>query len=89
MEDILFDFRDRDFFRIFTEKRIEMVREIMNEDFNSIRDLAESLERDIKNVWEDLCILNKFGLIEFEIVGRRKIPIVKKTKIIIKLRDVK
>ena len=64
-----------------------MIKQIMNEEFESIRALAEGLERDVKNVWEDLCLLNKFGIIEFKISGRRKIPVVKKTKITIKLGD--
>ena len=81
----MLDFDDLDFFRIFTEKRIEIVREIINEEFNSIRALAESLERDIKNVWDDLCLLNKFGVIEFQVSGKRKIPLVRKRKIIIKI----
>lgn len=89
MEDILLDFDDPDCFRIFTEKRIEMIREVMNEEFSSIRSLAESLDRDIKNVWNDLSLLNKFGLVEFEIAGRRKIPMVRKTKIIIKIGEKK
>ncbi len=89
MADIMLDFDDVDFFRIFTEKRMEMIKEIVNEDFKSIRALAEGLERDVKNVWEDLSLLNKFGLIEFEVSGRRKIPTVKRTRIVIKLRDVK
>ena len=85
MDDLLLDFNDQDFFRIFTEKRMEMIQEIINEEFNSIRSLAESLDRDIKNVWDDLFLLNKCGIIEFRIVGRRKIPTVKKRKIIIKI----
>ena len=66
----------------FTPKRIELFREIHSSKPCSIRDLAELLERDVKNVWNDLRKLSEMDLIGFECVGRVKKPIIKKQIII-------
>ena len=82
---LFFDSKD-DMFDIFTEKRMEMVREIFSNKPSSIRELAENLDRDIKNVHDDLGILSKHHIISFEVMGRKKRPLVKKDIIVIKLR---
>jgi predicted transcriptional regulator len=78
------DFDDQDLFHVFTEKRLEMVREIRDMRPSSIRELAERLQRDIKNVYEDLCLLEKSNVIGFETSGRKKSPFVKRDVIILK-----
>jgi predicted transcriptional regulator len=78
------DFRDHDFFQVFTEKRLEMLREIRDVRPNSIRELADRLQRDIKNVYDDLCLLERSNVIGFETTGRRKSPFVKRDIVILK-----
>jgi predicted transcriptional regulator len=78
------DFDDQDLFHVFTEKRLEMVREIRDLRPGSIRELADRLQRDIKNVYEDLCLLEKSNVIGFETSGRKKSPFVKRDVIILK-----
>ncbi len=73
-----------DLLEIFTKKRLEMLSKLSNNSFFSIRDLAEKLNRDVKNVYEDLCALEKHKMIEFETKGRAKIPKLKKRIIILK-----
>ena len=62
-----------DFFEVFTKKRMELMKDIIDNEPNSIRELASSVERDIKNVFEDLKLLHGFNLIEFEKEGKLKI----------------
>ncbi len=70
---------------MLTEKRIELMMAIMRYQPSSIRELAEEIDRDIKNVFNDLKILEKLDFIDFVCEGKRKKPIIKKKKIIIKL----
>jgi len=72
------------FFDVFTRKRMELVRAIMSESPRSIRDLAERVERDIKNVFNDLKLLQNCNIVEFEQKGRCKRPVVKRKTIIFK-----
>lgn len=73
-----------DFFEVFTRKRMELVRAIMNESPRSIRDLAERVERDIKNVFTDLQLLQNSNIIGFEKIGNCKRPVIKRKTIIFK-----
>ncbi len=75
---------DEDFFDVFTKKRMELVKEIMNQKPQSIRELSQQVERDIKNVFEDLKLLQHVNIIDFERIGRCKRPIVKSKTIIFK-----
>jgi len=84
-EEILFMEKQMRTFEALTEKRIQMVRVIMHKQPESIRDLSEILNRDIKNVFEDLGILNRLGVVKFIKVGRKKKPVVKRKFIVISL----
>ena len=75
----------RRFVSVFTERRIELIKAILDDNPCSIRELAEIVDRDIKNVFEDLMLLHKLKLIDFVCEGRRKRPVVRYKKIIIKL----
>lgn len=86
IERSLFFDSDDNIYNIFTEKRLEMIKEITHSNPSSIRELAEKLERDIKNVHDDLNILSRHHIVSFEIIGRRKRPLVKKDLIVIRLR---
>ena len=70
-------------FEMLTEKRMQVIRTIMHKHPGSIRELAEFLRRDVKNVFDDLNILNKMGVIKFIRIGRKKRPVVKRKTIII------
>lgn len=70
--------------KLLTEKRREMIRELRETEPSSIRGLARNLERDIKQVKEDLDVLTEFSLIEYEEDRNRKKPKLKHEKIFIK-----
>ena len=65
-----------------TPKRVQLIRRIELSSPGSIRDLAEMVERDIKNVWDDLKRLSEIDLIDFDDAGRMKRPVIKKQIII-------
>ncbi|HDQ60007.1 MAG TPA: hypothetical protein ENN30_02330 [Candidatus Woesearchaeota archaeon] len=85
MEDVLYLEREMRNLDIFTEKRMEVLKIVRHEHPKSIRKLAEHLDRDIKNVFEDLMLLKKARLIEFVKEGRCKRPVVRKKIIVIRL----
>ena len=85
MKDILYLEKEMRNLEIFTEKRMQILHAIMEEHPKSIRGLAERLDRDIKNVFEDLRLLQKANIIDFIKEGRCKRPVVKKRIIIIRL----
>ncbi len=80
---------NHDFFEVFTRKRLELIRAIMNNEPNSIRDLAKLVQRNIKNVFEDLQILNDYKIISFVEQGRRKKPVVRKKTIILSFKTMR
>jgi len=69
---------------IITEKRLEIINTIREEEIESKRDLARKTDRDISVVSKDLKTLWKHGLIEYrEESNNRKIPELTADKIII------
>ncbi len=88
----IFDFDDdemiinpfeNDLFEIFTKKRLELIKSIMESRPRSIRELSQIVERDVKNVFEDLKLLHESRIIEFINSGRCKQPVVKRKTIIL------
>jgi predicted transcriptional regulator len=61
---------------LLTDRRVELLRSIMAEQPESIRQLASRLDRDIKSVHEDLQILVEYDIVHFEQAGRAKRPFV-------------
>lgn len=61
---------------LLTDRRLELLRSIMAERPDSIRQLAERLDRDVKNVHTDLQVLAEHDIVHFEQVGRAKQPVV-------------
>jgi len=59
-----------------TEKRIEMIKAIMNQEPHSIRELSRMLERNVKNVFEDLSLLQRNQIVRLEGEGRKRKPVV-------------
>ncbi len=68
---------------IFSEERIRLLKEINGE--RNISSLSKLLNRHIEHISRDLAYLEKYGLIKFEKKGRKKIPLVKNYKLIIKV----
>ena len=60
---------------VLTEKRMELVAEIANDDVPSMRELARRVDRDISIVSRDLDVLFEAGVIDFEQEGRSKRPV--------------
>ena len=58
--------------KVITGARLELMHVIRAEKPKSIQGLARILERDFKNVYEDVTLLNEFGLIELKKVGSRR-----------------
>jgi predicted transcriptional regulator len=61
---------------LLTDRRVELLRSIMQETPDSIRGLAERLDRDVKTVHEDLQVLAEYDIVHFEANGRAKRPLV-------------
>ena len=61
---------------LLTDRRVELLRSIMTSRPDSIRQLAERLDRDVKTVHDDLQILTEYDIVHFEQAGRAKRPFV-------------
>lgn len=61
--------------RVLTDKRMELLREIIDETPDSMRDLSRRVERDISRVSGDLDELYKANIIDYEQNGRSKRPV--------------
>lgn len=61
---------------LLTDRRVEMLRSVMTERPDSIRQLAERLDRDVKTVHDDLQVLAEYDIVHFEQSGRAKQPFV-------------
>ena len=51
---------------MFTKQRLAMLETLADKRFESVRKLAEHLRRDVHNVYEDLRLFQRLGIIEFE-----------------------
>lgn len=61
---------------MLTEKRLELMKAIMEKEPESITELAEILDRGIKEVHNDLSLLEKNNIVFFEKQGRKKKPVI-------------
>ncbi len=61
--------------RIFTEKRVGLLEVLHRRRVRSISELAELTGRKIDVVSRDLKILSNFGLVRYELHGKRKEPV--------------
>jgi hypothetical protein len=58
-----------------TPKRIELLYQLASLRVESINDLAQKVKRDVKNVYQDLQVLSKFGFVKLrKRKGRALIP---------------
>lgn len=62
--------------RLTREKNLELLRALAQHDPASIRDAAELVDRDYKEVHRNLNELETLGVVEFEDAGRSKRPVV-------------
>lgn len=60
--------------KIFTEKRMELIEKIKELSPESIRDLARKLNRGVREVHEDLTLLESYDIVDFLDEGRAKKP---------------
>lgn len=61
---------------LLTDRRVELLRSIMTEQPDSIRQLADRVDRDVKTVHDDLQVLAEYDIVQFEQAGRAKRPFV-------------
>jgi len=59
--------------KILTPKRLELLYTLSNSKVKSINDLAQKSRRNVKNVYQDLQMLKKFGFIIFRKKGKRNL----------------
>ena len=62
--------------RILTPRRLELVRSLMDAPAESMRDLADRLDRDVRQVHDDLQILSEYRIVHFREEGGAKKPYV-------------
>jgi predicted transcriptional regulator len=60
--------------RALTERRLELLKTIKDERPSSVYQLSKLLNRDLKNVLQDVSYLNELGIIEVTKTGDKKIP---------------
>jgi DNA-binding transcriptional ArsR family regulator len=60
--------------RVFTKKRLELIAAMGHTEFTSISQLASYLGRDIKNVYEDLRVLKRAGIMRLTRTRRNVQP---------------
>lgn len=71
------NFEDRSRLRqLLTERRMELLEDVMEQQPESIRALADRLGRDVHDVHDDLQLLAEYAIIHFEADGRAKKPYV-------------
>lgn len=62
-------------FKTFTPRTMALLETIADDAPESIRETARLVDRDVKNVHEELSELERLGVIRFETSGRAKQPI--------------
>ena len=60
------------FFKVMTDKRLEILRMIKKKHPSSVYELAKILKRDAKNVTQDLEYLKDIGLVEIKRTKEKK-----------------
>jgi predicted transcriptional regulator len=70
---------------IFTERRIELIKKIMEKKPKSVNELVKALKRHQEAISRDLKYLERIGLIKIEKRGKNRAPSVNKKLIVIPL----
>ena len=74
-------------FEALTKKRIELIRAVMQNQPGSIRELATIVDRDVKNVFDDLKILKKMRIVTLVKKGRCSKPRIRKKIIVFSFKE--
>ena len=72
--------------RILTPRRLELLRSVMTDTPESIRGLADRLDRNVSDVHDDVQLLAEYNIIQLESAGRAKRPVVPYGEIVIEVR---
>ena len=72
-------------FETFNPRTMTLLETIAEDEPNSIRETARLVDRDVKNVHEELTELGRLGVIRFESDGRSKRPVLPYDEILIDL----
>lgn len=69
--------------KLLTSERLILLEAIKHKRFETITEIARHLKRDIKNIWEDLKIFERTGLVRIEDSekGKRIIVLVEKISV--------
>lgn len=67
---------------VLTDRRQELIQEIMDSSGASVTGLAERLDRDKSAVSRDLSVLFEYDIIDFREEGQKKIPSIKHETVI-------
>jgi len=62
------------FFQVLTKRRIALLKALHSHGVSSIRQLSRMLKRDYKNVYQDVQLLKKAGLIHQDSMKRIYVP---------------
>lgn len=69
--------------KIITPKRVEMITAIRTHKPKNVNDLANILKRKQEAVSRDLSILHNYGVLDFLIVNKTKVPKIEKPLLLI------
>lgn len=72
-------------FETFNPRTMQLLETVSESEPDSIRDTARLVDRDVKNVHEELSELERLGVIRFEQDGRAKRPVFPYEEIVISL----
>ena len=67
-------FSEYSIFDALKASRVEMLEYLRKHRVESIKDLAQTLKRDYKNIYFDLSALQDYELIEMKKMGRKRVP---------------
>ena len=62
--------------RVLTPRRLELIRSLLDGSADSIRALADRLDRDVRQVHDDVDLLNEYGIVRFHEDGTAKGPFI-------------
>jgi predicted transcriptional regulator len=60
--------------RVLTERRLDILKTIRDQKPSSVYQLAKILDRDLKNVIQDLSYLQELGIVAITQTGVKKVP---------------
>jgi predicted transcriptional regulator len=66
----------KDLRKVLTEKRLELLKTIKDRKPSSIYELAQMVDRDLKNVLQDVSYLRDIGMVDVAETENRKVPTV-------------